>query len=126
MDSRILFVVLRTTNSKGIMKTKQYTKEQELIARFAKAMGHPARMAILNFLAKQDSCFFGDIHEELPIAKATVSQHLKELKDAGLIQGEIETPKVRYCINRDNWELARNLFATFWNNCNSTNTSCCE
>ncbi len=126
MDSRILFVVLRTTNSKGIMKTKQYTKEQEQIARFAKAMGHPARMAILNFLAKQDSCFFGDIHEELPIAKATVSQHLKELKDAGLIQGEIETPKVRYCINRDNWELARNLFATFWNNCNSKDTSCCE
>ena len=126
MDSRILFVVLRTTNSKGIMKTKQYTKEQEQIARFAKAMGHPARMAILNFLAKQDSCFFGDIHEELPIAKATVSQHLKVLKDAGLIQGEIETPKVRYCINRDNWELARNLFATFWNNCNSKDTSCCE
>ena len=126
MESRILFVVLRTTNSKGIMRTKQYTKEQEQIARFAKAMGHPARMAILNFLAKQDSCFFGDIHEELPIAKATVSQHLKELKEAGLIQGEIETPKVRYCINRDNWELARNLFATFWNNCNSKDTSCCE
>ena len=83
-------------------------------------------MAILNFLAKQDSCFFGDIHEELPIAKATVSQHLKELKEAGLIQGKIETPKVRYCINRDNWELARNLFATFWNNCNSKDTSCCE
>ena len=126
MESRILFVVLRTTNNKGIMKTKQYTKEQEQIARFAKAIGHPARMAILNFLAKQDSCFFGDIHEELPIAKATVSQHLKELKEAGLIQGEIETPKVRYCINRDNWELARNLFATFWNNCNSKDTSCCE
>lgn len=108
------------------MKTKQYTKEQEQIARFAKAMGHPARMAILCFLAKQDSCFFGDIHEELPIAKATVSQHLKELKDTGLIQGEIETPKVRYCINKENWELARNLFAVFWNNCNSANTSCCE
>lgn len=126
MESRILFVILRITNNKGIMRTKQYTKEQKQIARFAKAMGHPARMAILNFLAKQDSCFFGDIHEELPIAKATVSQHLKELKDAGLIQGEIETPKVRYCINRDNWELARNLFATFWNNCNSKDTSCCE
>ena len=70
------------------MKTKQYTTEQEQIARFAKALGHPARMAILNFLVKQESCYFGDIHEELPIAKATVSQHLKELKDAGLIQGE--------------------------------------
>ena len=78
------------------MKDKPYTVEQEQIARFAKAMGHPARMAILAFLANQESCFFGDIHEVLPIAKATVSQHLKELKEAGLIQGEIETPKVRY------------------------------
>ncbi len=63
-----------------VMDTKKYTSEQEQMARFAKAMGHPARMAVLEFLAKQDSCFFGDIHEELPIAKATVSQHLKELK----------------------------------------------
>ena len=82
---------------------KDYTVNQEQIARFAKALGHPARIAILDFLAKRDSCYFGDIHEELPIAKATVSQHLKELKDAGLIQGEIETPKVKYCINRENW-----------------------
>lgn len=86
------------------MENKEYTTKQEQIARFAKAMGHPARIAILNFLAKQDCCFFGDIHEVLPISKATVSQHLKELKDAGLIQGEIETPKVKYCINRENWE----------------------
>ena len=68
------------------MIQKKYSEEQERMARFAKAMGHPARMAILQFLARQESCFFGDIHEELPIAKATVSQHLKELKDAGLIQ----------------------------------------
>lgn len=121
------FVVLRTTNKKGDIKvkTKQYTEEQEQMARFAKAMGHPARMAILSFLAKQESCFFGDIHEVLPIAKATVSQHLKELKDAGLIQGEIETPKVRYCINRENWELARKLFAAFLGDCKCTDTSCC-
>ena len=77
-------------------KTKDYTDEQERIARYAKAMGHPARMAILQFLAGRETCFFGDIHEELPIAKATVSQHLKELKEAGLIQGEIEAPKVEY------------------------------
>lgn len=121
------FVVLRTTNKKGDIKvkTKQYTEEQEQMARFAKAMGHPARMAILSFLAKQESCFFGDIHEVLPIAKATVSQHLKELKDSGLIQGEIETPKVRYCINRENWELARKLFAAFLGDCKCTGTSCC-
>lgn len=100
------------------MESKQYTDEQEQIARFAKAMGHPARIAILSFLAKQDNCFFGEIHKELPIAKATVSQHLKELKDAGLIQGEIETPKVRYCINRENWEIARKLFASLLENIN--------
>ena len=91
------------------MIQKKYSEEQERMARFAKAMGHPARMAILQFLARQESCFFGDIHEELPIAKATVSQHLKELKDAGLIQGEIEAPKVKYCINRENWEIARRM-----------------
>ena len=96
------------------VKTKGYTEHEEQIARFAKAMGHPARMAILHFLASQQSCFFGEIHEVLPIAKATVSQHLKELKEAGLIQGEIEAPKVRYCINRSNWLLARDLFAEFF------------
>ena len=96
------------------MKNKRYTTDQEQIARFAKAMGHPTRMAILAFLAKQDSCFFGDIHEELPIAKATVSQHLKELKEAGLIQGEVEAPKVKYCINKDNWQAAKKIFADFF------------
>jgi DNA-binding transcriptional ArsR family regulator len=87
------------------------TAEQEMIARMAKALGHPTRIEILVFLASQDSCFFGDIHDELPIAKSTVSQHLKELKDAGLIQGEIETPKVRYCIHKENWKIARKLFS---------------
>ena len=62
------------------MANKVYSVKQEQVARFAKAMGHPARIAILQFLAKQTQCYFGDIHEELPIAKATVSQHLKELK----------------------------------------------
>ena len=101
-------------------------EQQEQIARFAKALGHPTRIAILNFLARQESCYFGDIHDELPIAKATVSQHLKELKDAGLIQGEIETPKVKYCINRENWEIARQLFAQFLCDCASKKGACCE
>ena len=104
---------------------KDYTVNQEQIARFAKALGHPARIAILDFLAKRDSCYFGDIHEELPIAKATVSQHLKELKDAGLIQGEIETPKVKYCINRDNWELAKQLFVNMFGKDLNKKKSCC-
>lgn len=86
------------------------TTEQERIARLAKAMGHPTRIAILSFLARHNECFFGDIHEVLPIAKATVSQHLSELKEAGLIRGTIEPPKVRYCINAENWEEARKMF----------------
>ena len=106
------------------MTKRAYTDREERNARFAKAMGHPARMAILRFLAAQESCFFGDIHEVLPIAKATVSQHLKELKDAGLIQGEIETPKVRYCIDRANWAVARDLLADFFRDCREKD-SCC-
>lgn len=107
------------------MANKDYTTRQELLAKYAKAMGHPARIAILQFLAQQERCYFGDIHEELPIAKATVSQHLKELKDVGLIQGEVETPKVRYCINRDNWALAKELFENLFGQhlCNKDN--CC-
>ena len=108
------------------MIQKKYSEEQERMARFAKAMGHPARMAILQFLARQESCFFGDIHEELPIAKATVSQHLKELKDAGLIQGEIEAPKVKYCINRENWEIARRMFADFFGQSLCKKEGCCR
>lgn len=96
------------------MTKNKYINDDETIARIAKAMGHPTRIAILKFLAKQDSCFFGDIHEVLPIAKATVSQHLKELKEAGLIQGEIEAPKVRYCVNRQSWELAEQLMSSFF------------
>lgn len=106
-------------------KNKEYSIDNEQLARFAKAMGHPARITILNFLASLDSCYFGDIHNELPIAKATVSQHLKELKDAGLIQGEIETPKVKYCINRGNWEKAQAYFETFFS-LKKEKTTCCN
>ena len=102
----------------------KYSQQEEQLARFAKAMGHPARIAILKFLASQESCFFGDIHEVLPIAKATVSQHLSELKDAGLIQGEIQPPKVKYCINQANWLLAQQLMSEFMSGC-SPKSSCC-
>lgn len=108
------------------MTNKDYSIKQEQVARFAMAMGHPARIAILQFLEKQTQCYFGDIHEELPIAKATVSQHLKELKDAGLIQGEAETPKVKYCINRENWRLAQELFEEFFGQCVCKMESCCK
>jgi len=96
------------------MDEKKYTEQQEKLAKIAKALGHPARIAILEFLSNQDSCFFGNIYDVLPISKATVSQHLKELKNAELIKGEIEPPKVRYCINRENWELAEKQFSDFF------------
>lgn len=90
------------------------TEKEEQLARFAKALGHPTRMQIMSYLANLEQCFFGDIHAELPIAKATVSQHLKELREAGLIQGSIEAPKVKYCINKENWALAEALFSEFF------------
>ena len=95
------------------MKKESISEEQKMLARFAKAMGHPVRMYVLELLSKQSCCYSGDLSEVLPIAKSTLSQHLKELKSAGLIQGEIETPKVKYCLNRENWELARALFEKF-------------
>ena len=90
-------------------KADYFTKEQEQAARFAKALGHPVRIAILQLLHTQTCCYHGDMAEELPIAKSTISQHLNELKDAGLIQGEINPPTVKYCINNENWALANKL-----------------
>lgn len=103
------------------------TPEQERLARFAKAMGHPTRIAILHFLAQRNECFFGDIHDVLPIAKATVSQHLSELKDAGLIRGTIEPPKVRYCIDPEKWYEASKMFGQmFADCCPQKNNDCCQ
>lgn len=91
-------------------ENENYSDLQNQLARFAKALGHPARVQILELLQSQSCCFSGDIAKELPIARSTVTQHLKELKDAGLIQGEITPPNVKYCINKQNWALAKNYF----------------
>jgi len=91
-------------------KRDNITDDQKTLARFSKAMGHPIRMFVLELLSKQTCCYSGDLTEVLPIAKSTLSQHLKELKDAGLIQGQIEAPKIKYCLNKDNWKLAQDLF----------------
>lgn len=92
-----------------------YKKDIEVLARYAKALGHPTRIAILEHLDKQSCCFTGDLVDVLPISQSTVSQHLKELKNAGLIQGELEPPKIKYCINKKNWKIARSLFDDFFN-----------
>jgi ArsR family transcriptional regulator, arsenate/arsenite/antimonite-responsive transcriptional repressor len=105
-----LFVFLRT-----IMSEEIFTEKQKRLARYAKALGHPIRVYVMETLAKQSCCYSGDLTEILPVAKSTLSQHLKELKDAGLIQGEIEAPKIRYCINKENWAEAQLLFKEFFN-----------
>jgi ArsR family transcriptional regulator, arsenate/arsenite/antimonite-responsive transcriptional repressor len=92
-----------------VTKSDYFTKDQEQTARFSKALGHPVRVAILQLLNSQSCCFHGDMAEELPIAKSTLSQHLNELKDAGLIHGDITPPTVKYCINKKNWALAKKL-----------------
>ncbi|MEA1875271.1 MAG: metalloregulator ArsR/SmtB family transcription factor [Bacteroidota bacterium] len=91
------------------MESSFFTQEQEKLARYAKALSHPVRVYIMELLSSQSCCFSGDLAEDLPIARSTLSQHLKELKESGLIQGNIEYPKIRYCINRENWEEARKL-----------------
>ena len=90
------------------------TDDQKKFARYAKAMGHPIRMYILETLSKQSCCYSGDLSEVLPIAKSTLSQHLKELKEAGFIQGEIEAPKIKYCLNKENWTETRNYYKKFF------------
>jgi DNA-binding transcriptional ArsR family regulator len=87
----------------GLTKTEGFTKGQIDIAAIAKALAHPARIAILQFLAKQKSCVCGEIVDELPLSQSTVSQHLKELKSVGLVKGNIEGPSICYCIDEKNW-----------------------
>ena len=97
-----------------MQSSKPYTPADERLARYAKALGHPARVFILRYLEQQCACFAGNIAEMLPMAASTVSQHLKELKEAGLIQGEINPPTIKYCINQQNWAEAKALFLDFF------------
>jgi len=101
-----------------------YSKETEELARFAKALGHPARIIILKHLSNQSCCFTGDLLEVLPLAQSTISQHLKELKDAGLIEGEVTPPKVKYCIHHQNWVKSQKLFENLFEE-DFSNIKCC-
>jgi predicted transcriptional regulator len=94
----------------GITKTDLFTAEQNELAKLAKAFAHPARIAILQYLVKSKTCINGTLVQELGLAQATISQHLRELKELGLIQGSIEGVSVSYCINSKKWELVQGLF----------------
>jgi DNA-binding transcriptional ArsR family regulator len=97
------------------MAKGKFTKKQMQLARFSKALGHPVRIAVLQMLAKKTCCYHSNMAEILPIAKSTLSQHLKELKDAELIQQDASaTPTIRYCINKKNWALAKKLCEEFF------------
>ncbi len=99
--------------------------EQQALAKFAKALAHPTRIEILRILSVQDGCYTGDLVDVLPIAQSTISQHLKELKEAGLIKGNICLPKIKYCIHVENWQRAKSLFETFFdNNIEEKNINC--
>src|SRR6478609_6766516 len=103
----------------GSTKTEEFTVKDNKIAKYAKALSNPARVAILQLLIKKQACICGDIVDELPLSQSTVSQHLKELKEAGLIKGDIDGVKVCYCIDEKEWENAKvylsDLFASYTN-----------
>ena len=96
-----------------LTKKEMISDEQKKLALYARVLSHPVRVYIIDLLRKQTCCYSGDLAQELPIAKSTLSQHLKELKKAGLIQGEINPPRIKYCLNRGNWEEARILLLSY-------------
>ena len=108
----------------GLAKTEEFTVRENKIAAYAKALAHPARVAILQLLIKKQACICGDIVDELPLSQSTVSQHLKELKEAGLIKGEIEGKKVCYCINEKEWETASAYLQQFFKSYHPDKTCC--
>ncbi len=101
-------------NMKKNLDPIDYKENTEALAKFAKALAHPTRIAIIKHLENQSCCFTGDLVEVFPLAQSTISQHLKELKNAGLIQGELKPPKIKYCINKENWSIAKSLFQQFF------------
>ena len=118
-----IIVILRYYNlNMGITKTQIFDQRQNELAQLFKILGHPARIAILQYISKQDACICNDLVEEIGLAQATISQHLKELKSIGLLKGEIEGKSMCYCIDIDNWNaLQQNLNSFF----NTTKQNCC-
>jgi len=108
----------------GATKTDLFTKQQNDIAAMAKAIAHPARIAILQHLVRKNDCVCGDIVEELGLAQATTSQHLKELKNAGIIQGTVEGVSVCYCIDPTVWKQYKELFSVFFKDVDLTGKCC--
>ena len=109
----------------GLVKSQIFTTEQNQLANLAKAFAHPARIAILQYLFKTKSCVCGHLVDEIGLAQATISQHLKELKTMGLIQGTIEGTSVCYCINPTQWNAMREIISAFIHQETNNNDHCC-
>lgn len=109
----------------GLTKTEIFSTEQNDIALFAKAFGHPARVAILQKLFKMDSCYCGNLVDEIGLAQPTISQHLKELKHLGLIKGNVEGTSVCYCIDKTNWKKMKTILLQFLNQDVDLKNECC-
>ena len=110
----------------GVTKLELFTEQQNSIAQLAKAFGHPARVAILQHLFKTENCVCGDLVEEIGLAQPTISQHLKELKNLGLIKGNVEGTSVCYCINKEVWQEMKELFSEFLaQDVKADNNNCC-
>ena len=109
----------------GVSKTEEFTSKENKIATYAKAFGHPARIAILKLLIQKQSCICGDIVDELPLSQSTVSQHLKELKEAGLIKGSIEGSRICYCIDDKEWNHAKKYLNQLFDLYITVNNTCC-
>lgn len=110
MKIKHVIVILRYNGNMGITKSELFKKRQNRIANLAKAFDHPARVAIIEYLLSNETCICNDLVNELPLSQSTITQHLKELKQVGIIKGEIEGPKVNYCIDEKVWEEARDMF----------------
>lgn len=109
----------------GATKTAEYRQIENELAGYAKALSHPARIAILNLLIKKDTCVCGDIVDELPLSQSTVSQHLKELKEVGIIKGDIEGTSVCYCIDEKMWIKVKMLMDQFFDKYKGQKSTCC-
>lgn len=109
----------------GAGKHDEFSVKHNRIAQYAKALAHPARIAILNFLLNKNTCICGDIVDELPLSQSTVSQHLKALKEAGLIKGNISGASVCYCIDSEAWKKAQATFNDFFEMNKADEKNCC-
>lgn len=109
----------------GATKAEEFSLKDNRVAAYAKALAHPARVAILRLLIRKQACICGDIVDELPLSQSTVSQHLKELKAAGLIKGDIDGVKVCYCIDDKEWFAAKNYLTELFAGYEKTTAKCC-